>query len=84
MSEGSKRNVEVILTVSQDHAGRLDEVAERMKAQGLAISYKLANAGLICGFIDKDKVAALSDDIAVLAVERSGSVDIGPPDSDVQ
>ncbi len=77
-------DVEVLVTVGDKHLKKLPEVAAALEARGLKVAHTLASSGLITGSAPAQALDRLREVAGVAAVERSGSVQIAPPDADVQ
>ncbi len=66
--------IEVIVSIDQEHQNRLDEVADRLRAAGLRIDKRLKEVGMITGSIEKSKMNKLSGIKGVSYVEPSSDV----------
>lgn len=75
---------EVTVTVADSHAGDVDEVAERLRRAGMEVTQVLAAVGVVTGAVPTSRIAAIAALPGVAAVEPQGSVQIAPPDADVQ
>lgn len=84
MSTKHTPDVDVVITLAEDHISRIKTVAERLTAQGLSINDVLENSGLITGSMQPGKIAKLRKAKGVMALELSGDVQIAPPDSSIQ
>lgn len=74
----------VNVSVADDHLHRFDEVVRRMKRAGLKVDQQLEGVGVVSGSIDSAKVQDLEGTPGVSSVERSRTVGIAPPESDIQ
>ena len=74
---------DVNVSIADDHLGRFDEVVRRMERAGLKVQQKLPAIGIVSGSIDSGKVESLEQLPEVSAVERSRSIQIPPPESDI-
>ncbi|MBI3663344.1 MAG: ketohydroxyglutarate aldolase [Acidobacteria bacterium] len=83
MSVGSGK-VQVLVTVEDQFSGRLAEVADSLRAEGLAVENLLEALGTISGFIEQDRVKGLSRVKGVAHVEQSRQFQLEPPDSEIQ
>ena len=77
-------DVEVIVTVADAHLPKLPALAARLAAKGLKVAHTMASTGMISGSVPHSKLAQLRALDGVTAVEASGSVQIAPPDAEVQ
>ena len=85
MGEFAQPKVEVIITVAEDRKANLKQIASELQSKGLEISAEpLENLGMISGLAEEKSLEKLKNVKGVIAVEPSGSVQIAPPDSDVQ
>ncbi len=79
-----KDAVEAMITLDDDSASKIKQVAKSLSRQGLDVSHILEASGIIAGKAargDLDKLRAVK---GVAALELSGDVDIGPPGADPQ
>ena len=74
----------VNVSVADDHLHHFAEVVKRMKKAGLKVRQQLDGIGVVSGSIDSAKVVGLEKTPGVSFVERSRSISIPPPESDVQ
>ncbi|TWF74735.1 hypothetical protein FHX44_11617 [Pseudonocardia hierapolitana] len=74
----------VTVSVTDEAVGRIDEVVAALEHGGMHVDQVLRPIGLITGSIDTQRVQALGDVAGVAAVERQRTVQLPPPDSDVQ
>ena len=81
---GGTPDVEVIVTVADAHLPKLPALAARLAAKGLKVAHTMASTGMISGSVPHGKLAQLRALDGVTAVEASGSVQIAPPDAEVQ
>lgn len=84
MSTKQTPDVDVVITLADDHINAINTVAKRLAAQGLSINGILETSGLITGSMQPDGIAKLRKAKGVTAIEISGDVQIAPPDSPIQ
>lgn len=84
MTGKSKPKVQVSVTVEDTHLEKIASVARQLEAAGLGGSQTLASAGIITGHVSAESVAGLRKVAGVRAVESAGTVQIAPPDADIQ
>jgi hypothetical protein len=84
MSTKHTPDVDVVVTLAEDHISRIKTVAKRLTTQGLSINEVLETSGLITGSMQPDKIERLRKTKGVMALELSGDVQIAPPDSSIQ
>jgi hypothetical protein len=85
MGEFAQPKVEVIVTVAEDRKANLKQIASELQSNGLEISAEpLENLGMISGLADAKSIEQLKNVNGVTAVEPSGTVQIAPPESDIQ
>ena len=77
-------DVEVIVTVADAHLSKLPALAAQLAAKGLKVAHTMESTGMISGSAPRGKLAQLRAVDGVTAVEASGSVQIAPPDAEVQ
>lgn len=78
------RPIEVIVTVDQAHLPELAQIADQLAARGLTVAASLASIGVITGQASTDALPRLRKVAGVVGVEPGSTVDIAPPDSEVQ
>ncbi|GAA5135738.1 hypothetical protein [Pseudonocardia adelaidensis] len=74
----------VTISVADDAIERIDEVVAALEGGGLQVEQVLRPIGVITGSVDTRHVHALGSVAGVAAVEPQGTVQLPPPDSDVQ
>jgi hypothetical protein len=79
-----KGNMEVLVSVADDYMGRIHDVSKGLKTAGLKVDQVMEEIGTITGSASRSKLAALQRVEGVAAVEQSRSVQLPPPESDVQ
>jgi hypothetical protein len=84
MPKQSSTEMEVIVTLDEDHLSQITEVAEQLNAMGLRNINTLGSIGAISGRISSGLLDKLQGIPGVSAIEPSGSVHIAPPESDIQ
>lgn len=84
MAKTERRDVQVLVSVDDQHLPKIREVVEKCKAAGLQVEQTLEKIGTLTGSIHPDKIPALSKVTGVSSVERSQDYQIAPPESDIQ
>ena len=74
----------VTISVADDAIDRIDEVVAALEGGGLQVEQVLRPIGVITGSVDTRHVRALGSVAGVAAVEPQRTVQLPPPDSDVQ
>jgi hypothetical protein len=64
----TKKNL--LITISDDHRSSMEDVAEKLRAQGVDVSGVLKSAGVISGSWDQQDVANLKSIAGVQAIEE--------------
>lgn len=75
---------QVTVVVSDDHLDGIEALADRLRAVGMRVDQVLPAIGVITGLIARGRRAAISEILGVAAVEESSTVQLPPPDSDIQ
>jgi hypothetical protein len=75
---------QITVSVADDAIGRIDEVVTALENGGMHIDQVLRPIGVITGSVDTQHVRALGSVAGVAAVEPQRTVQLPPPDSDVQ
>ena len=75
---------DIVVTVSEDYLGRMDDVAEALRENGMQIREVLPAVGVIYGSLPGDESNSLEALAGVQAVTDSTSVQLPPPDSPIQ
>ncbi len=78
------RTVDVVVTVTDEHRERIDQVADALRAAGLALHQVLDQIGQVTGTARADRLDLLRAVVGVQRVDQAGGVGIAPPDSPVQ
>jgi uncharacterized protein YgbK (DUF1537 family) len=77
--------LEVLVNVSADHLTGIQELASALEAAGLEQSQVLGAAGVVTGRVaDRRALAAVRSVEGVEAVEVSRTVQLPPPEADLQ
>lgn len=85
MGEFAQPKVEVIITVAEDRRANLNQIASQLQSYGLDITGEpLESLGMICGKTAENNLDQLRNVDGVTAIEKAGTVQIAPPESDVQ
>jgi hypothetical protein len=74
----------ITVSVTDDALDRIDEVVAALENGGMHIDQVLRPIGVITGEADTQRVQALGAVAGVAAVEPQRTVQLPPPDSDVQ
>ena len=77
-------DIEVIVTVADEHLSKLPALAAQLMAKGLKVAHTMESTGMISGSAPRGKLAQLRAVDGVTAIEASGSMQIAPPDAEVQ
>jgi hypothetical protein len=77
-------DLEVIVTVADEHLTKLPAVTRQLKARGLKVTQTMKHTGTIAGSAPREALEQLRGVAGVAAVEASGSVQIAPPDAEIQ
>ena len=75
---------EVTVSVDDEHAAEIHEVAERLTEVGMSVDGLLEEIGVITGSVDGDIADRLMLVEGVEHVEHSREYELAPPDSDIQ
>jgi hypothetical protein len=85
MTNFAQHKVEVIVTVAEGHRENLRQIAHDLKSCGLEITGEpLQSLGMISGITEAKNIDQLRTLNGVTTVEKAGTVQIAPPESDVQ
>ena len=74
----------VIISVDDVHLDRVHEVADKLRAKGLEVQHVLEATGTITGACPAKGLASLKKVPGVAAIEEAQTVQLPPPESDVQ
>jgi hypothetical protein len=74
----------ITISVADDAIDRIDEVVTALESGGMHVEQVLRPIGVITGSVDTQRVHALGNVAGVAAVEPQRTVQLPPPDSDVQ
>ncbi len=85
MGDVAQPKVEVIVTIGQDRMENLKQITSELQTRGLQITNEpLESLGMISGMAESTSIEQLKQVNGVIAVEKVGTVQIPPPDADVQ
>lgn len=75
-------DVQLVVTVDDEHIGRLPEVVEKLKAAGMNVESLMDRIGVVAGSCDSEKVGLLSriEGVSHIAPEREFQI----PELDMQ
>lgn len=74
----------VTISVADDAIDRIDEVVAALESGGMHVEQVLRPIGVITGSVEARHVHALGGVAGVAAVEPQRTVQLPPPDADVQ
>ena len=74
----------ITITVADGHGDRIDEVVARLEAAGVQVQRVLEAIGVIVATVDPERRHALGEIEGVASIEQDRTVQLPPPDSDVQ
>jgi uncharacterized protein YqgV (UPF0045/DUF77 family) len=74
----------IIVTVTDNALKNIDQLASKLKSQGMKVDRVMPMTGVISGSFDVSKMSALKDLEGVMSVEEEVSAELPPPDSPVQ
>jgi hypothetical protein len=77
-------DLDVLVSVAEDHLDRLGEVVEHLQAAGLRVAETMEHLGVVAGTIAARRMAGLRGVEGVDAVEPNRPYQLPPPASDVQ
>ena len=80
----AKRSKSIIVTVTDEMLGNIDQVAERLSAKGMKIDQVMPITGVISGSCSAARMPSLEKVAGVMSVEEEASAYLPPPDSEVQ
>lgn len=76
--------VRITMSVDDAHLESIESVAEKAEKAGLEIEETMSFLGIITGAIESEKIGSLRKMRGVSSVEADQSIEISPPESDVQ
>ena len=84
MSELAKPEIEVIITVAQDRRAHLKQLASELQSKGFKVTNTMEGLGMISGMASTDNFEQFRNVDGIAAVEAAGTVQLPPPDSEIQ
>lgn len=84
MSESAKPEIEVIITVAQDRRAHLKQLASELQSKGLKVTNTMEGLGMISGTALADNLEQLKNVDGIAAIEPAGTVQLPPPNSEIQ
>lgn len=76
--------IDVLVTAADTGPGAVEDLAERLRLAGMEVARVLATLGVVAGSLDDSQLATVAALPGVLAVEEQHTVQLPPPDADVQ
>jgi hypothetical protein len=74
----------ITVTVDDDHLGRIEDVADQLRASGVQVHQVLGAVGIITGEVTDAQRPAIAQVRGVASVEDQQAFQLPPPDSDIQ
>ncbi|MBW0105145.1 hypothetical protein [Pseudonocardia sp. KRD291] len=74
----------VTISIADGHLDRIDEVVARLEQAGVQVEKVLRGVGVVIGSVEESGMRALGVLDGVGSVEPDRTVQLPPPDSDVQ
>ncbi|MGH3788775.1 MAG: hypothetical protein ACRDRG_20000 [Pseudonocardiaceae bacterium] len=74
----------ITITVDDDHVGRINDLANQLRAAGMQVHQVLGAAGIITGAVPDAQRPAIAQVPGVASVENQQEFQLPPPDSDIQ
>ncbi len=76
--------VRLSIVLEEGHLPKFNEVVRSLKKAGMTVENQLQSTGIVTGSVDEKKIKQLQKVNGVAQIEREHSLQIAPPDSDVQ
>jgi hypothetical protein len=76
--------VKITISVADEKMDRMSDVVADLKKAGVNVEQTLDSIGTIVASVDEANLASVSQVPGVGSVEREGTFQLPPPDSDVQ
>lgn len=74
----------VVVAVDAQHLATLDDVVGGLRAAGMVVEHTMDALGTVSGRVDPERLESLAGVPGVAAVERSSSIELPPPEADIQ
>ena len=74
----------ITVTVHDDHLGRIEALADQLRAAGMQVDQVLSSIGIITGEVTDAQRRAIAGLPGVAAVENQQEYQLPPPDADIQ
>lgn len=74
----------VVVAVDADHMETMHEVVDQLRDVGMVIEHTMEALGTVSGRVSPEQLETIAAVPGVSAVERSSSIQIPPPESDIQ
>lgn len=84
MSEIAKSEIEIIITVTEDRRANLKQIASELQSRGVKITDTMESLGMISGTAAANNLDQIRNVDGVAAIETAGTVQLPPPESDIQ
>ena len=76
--------VQVTISIGNAHMDQLEQISEQLTTAGLEVEQTLSTLGVITGSVETEKMSALSEVSGVESVELNRTIQLAPPDANVQ
>jgi hypothetical protein len=84
MARRSRKPKSLIVTVADDALEHIDQLADRLRGEGMKVDRVMPITGVILGSVTGSKVASLKKVRGVTNVEEEAVAELPPPDSALQ
>ncbi|MCI0654730.1 MAG: hypothetical protein L0Y38_05640 [Methylococcaceae bacterium] len=84
MSSPPPADLEVVVTLDDAYLDQMPTIVMKLEAHGFKVLQSMTGIGVIAGTVQPDACSRLQNIPGVKAVEASGSVQLAPPDSEIQ
>ncbi len=81
---GTCEKVTVLVTVDDEYSGRMTEIVDRLRAEGMSVENVMKTLQTITGSIEADKIDLISKQEGIAHIEKAHQFELEPPDSDTQ
>ncbi len=84
MSKKAKNMKSVIVTVTDEAMGNIENLAKQLGNSGMKVNHVLHSTGVITGICSAAKMASLQKIKGVMSIEEEIILNLPPPDSPLQ
>jgi hypothetical protein len=84
MSNPPDAVIDIVVTIDDTHIGQMNTIVKQLESRGLKVLNSMASIGVVSGKARREDCARFQSIPGIKSVESAGSVQLPPPDSEIQ